>query len=52
MARRPVSEEELVARFGPHLNEAPPAAGTPVWRSTGWWRRTAASAGSSGSGST
>ena len=24
MARRPVSEQELVARFGPHLNEAPP----------------------------
>ena len=24
MAERPVSEEELVARFGPHLNEAPP----------------------------
>jgi assimilatory nitrate reductase catalytic subunit len=24
MARPPVSEEELVARYGPHLNEAPP----------------------------
>ena len=24
MARLPVTEEELVARFGPHLNEAPP----------------------------
>ena len=24
MARRPVSEAELIARFGPHLNEAPP----------------------------
>jgi assimilatory nitrate reductase catalytic subunit len=24
MARRPVSEEELIARYGPHLNEAPP----------------------------
>lgn len=24
MAPRPLSEEELIARFGPHLNEAPP----------------------------
>ena len=24
MARPPVTEEELVARYGPHLNEAPP----------------------------
>ncbi len=24
MARKPVSEAELIARFGPHLNEAPP----------------------------
>ena len=24
MARIPVSEEELIERFGPHLNEAPP----------------------------
>ena len=24
MARQPLSEEELIARFGPHLNEAPP----------------------------
>jgi assimilatory nitrate reductase catalytic subunit len=24
MAHRPVSEEELVAKYGPHLNEAPP----------------------------
>jgi assimilatory nitrate reductase catalytic subunit len=24
MARLPVSEEELIARYGPHLNEAPP----------------------------
>lgn len=24
MATRPISEEELVARYGPHLNEAPP----------------------------
>lgn len=24
MARRPVTDDELIARFGPHLNEAPP----------------------------
>ena len=24
MARPPITEEELVARYGPHLNEAPP----------------------------
>ena len=24
MARAPISDEELIARFGPHLNEAPP----------------------------
>ena len=24
MARPPVTEEELIARYGPHLNEAPP----------------------------
>ena len=24
MARLPVSEDELVARYGPHLNDAPP----------------------------
>ena len=24
MARPPVTDEELIARYGPHLNEAPP----------------------------
>ena len=24
MARLPISEEDLIARYGPHLNEAPP----------------------------
>jgi assimilatory nitrate reductase catalytic subunit len=35
MARPPVSEEELIARYGPHLNEAPPGgwdSGGPVDR--------------------
>jgi len=24
MARPPITDEELIARYGPHLNEAPP----------------------------
>ena len=52
MARPPITEEELIARYGPHLNEAPPGGwdagrrGRP--RSS---RRTAASAASSAASS-
>ena len=51
MARPPVTEEELIARYGPHLNEAPPGAGTPGSTSTVSSTRTAASAASSAASS-
>jgi hypothetical protein len=36
MARPPVTEVELVARYGPHLNEAPPGGWEPASNSTAW----------------
>ena len=52
MARLPVTEEELIARYGPHLNQAPPGRlGRTGSRSTGSSRRTAASAASSAASS-
>ncbi len=39
MAQRPLSDEELIDKYGPHLNEAPPGgwdAGSALarWRSS------------------
>ncbi len=52
MARPPLTDDELIARFGPHLNETPPGgwdAGIEVDRVRR--RRTAASAASSAASS-